>query len=54
MKRQKLTGILLLLVCAVNLVLAYGGTGAAERDVTAVLLLFPLSVFLLVTRQPII
>lgn len=51
---QRLTGLFLLLACALLIWGARGGTSPKERDCTAVLLFAPLGVYMLTTQTKII
>ena len=51
---QKLMAIGLLLVCAVVLWLCSTGTTPEDQDATALVLLFPLSLYMLFTKEIVI
>lgn len=52
--QQKAMGACLLLLCGLLIWLACTGTTTADNDGTAVLLLFPLALYLLTTRKIVI
>lgn len=54
MLKQRIVGALLLLLCMIMIVNAAGGQTIEEQDVTPVLLLLPLGIYALVSRQRIL
>ena len=51
---QRLYGVILLIFCAIVVALAYLGTTPEERDITPVLLLAPLGLYLIFTTQKVV
>jgi hypothetical protein len=51
MMKQKIYGLILLLICAGIVCLASQGVTMEERDMTPVLLLVPLGIYLLVSKE---
>lgn len=51
MKKQRVCGIILLVACVGFLVLAWHGTTLEERDITPVVMLAPLGLYLIFTKQ---
>ena len=49
--KQKVLGILLLLICVGIVVLAANGTALEEKDITAVLILAPIGMYALTTKE---
>jgi len=52
--KQKIAGILLILISMAVIVLASQGTTPEEKDVTVVLFILPLGLFLLFTKQQVL
>lgn len=48
--RQRLLGLLILVLCLVFLIIAYNGKYPDEQDITVILLLFPMGICTLLTR----
>lgn len=51
---QKVMGLLLLLICGVVIMMASTGANSADKDVTPILILVPLGLYLVFTKHVII
>lgn len=51
---QKVMGLLLLLICGVVIMMASTGVNSADKDVTPILILVPLGLYLVFTKRVII
>lgn len=51
---QKIMGLVLLLICGVVIMMASTGANSADKDVTPILILVPLGLYLVFTKSVII
>lgn len=51
---QKIMGLVLLLICGVVIMMASTGANSADKDVTPILILVPLGLYLFFTKHVII
>ncbi len=51
MKQQRIAGAVMILCSLLLIALASRGSSAEEKDITAVLFLLPLGVYMLITRK---
>lgn len=51
---QKIMGLVLLLICGVVIMMASTGANSADKDVTPILILVPLGLYLVFTKHVII
>lgn len=51
---QKVMGLVLLLICGVVIMMASTGANSADKDVTPILILVPLGLYLVFTKHVII
>lgn len=51
---QKIMGLVLLMICGVVIMMASTGANSADKDVTPILILVPLGLYLVFTKRVII